>query len=35
MQQKECNFPWFNYTAEDTLKKACAFEDDDDGELIY
>lgn len=30
-----CNFPWFDYTPEDVLRKACASEDDYDGELEY
>lgn len=30
-----CNFPWFDYKPEDILKKACALEDDYDGELEY
>lgn len=32
---KECQFPWFDYSPEDILKKACAKEDDADGEIEY
>ena len=33
--KQECQFPWFDPTPEDILKKACALEDNMDGELEY